>query len=115
MYVEAFDVEFGFAGVKTFVLYLAFGIAVQSVGIVRAESFDIKVRRSGTDFFIRCKCDTDWSVRNLLFNQFFWSSAPRTVVPSVVIRVRPFRSFRCSKFSGLKMRPLFPSARASPS
>ena len=43
MYVEAFDVEFGFAGVETLVLYLAFGIAVKATYAEDADGNPIMI------------------------------------------------------------------------
>ena len=43
------------------------------------------------------------------------SSAPRTVVPSVVIRVWPLSDGRCGNFSALSTRPELPSTTSPPS
>ena len=41
-------------------------------------------------------------------------SAPRIVVPSEVIKVRPFKLGKCGKSATARVRPLVPSARSSP-
>ena len=71
VYIESFDIEFGFAGVKALILDLAFGISVQRIGVIGAEFLQVKMCGSRTDLFIRCECDTDRSVRDLLFDELF--------------------------------------------
>ena len=63
MYINALEGYFCTAGVKVFVLDLAFRIAVQGICIIRTEFFYIKVGRSHADFFIRSKSDAERSVR----------------------------------------------------
>ena len=71
MYVESFDHEIRFACVEVLVLDLAFGITVQCIAVVSTELFYVEVRSTGTDLFIRCKCNAQRSVRNLfLLNTF---------------------------------------------
>ena len=67
MYVESFDHEIRFACVEVLVLDLSFGITVQCVSIVCTKLFYVEVRSTGTDLFIRCKCNAQRSVRNLFF------------------------------------------------
>ena len=63
MYINALEGYFCTAGVKVFVLDLAFRITVQGIGIVCAEFFYIEVGRSHADFFIRSKSGAERSVR----------------------------------------------------
>ena len=57
-----------------------------------------------------CKCSTSVIISAIPA----LSSAPRMVVPSVVISVWPVRALRCSNISGLRIRPLLPRGRSLP-
>ena len=71
MYVESFDYEISFACVKVFILDFTFCVSVQCVTVVCIKTFYIEMRSAGSNLFIRSKCNTDRSVRNILFIQMF--------------------------------------------
>ena len=62
-YINTLEGYFCTAGVKVFVLDLAFRITVQGICIIRTEFFYIKVGRSHADLFIRSKSNAERSVR----------------------------------------------------
>ena len=64
MYINTLEGYFCTAGVKVFVLDLAFRITVQGICIIRTEFFYIKVGRSHADLFIWSKRNTERSVRD---------------------------------------------------
>ena len=67
MHVESFDHKISLTSIEVLVLDLTFGITVQCVSIVCTKLFYVEVRSTGTDLFIRCKCNAQRSVRNLFF------------------------------------------------
>ena len=67
MYINTLEGYFCTAGVKVFVLDLAFRITVQGICIIRTEFFYIKVGRSHADLFIRSKGDTQLAVGQAFF------------------------------------------------
>ena len=69
MYIFAIDLKFCFACIEVLILDLAFAVPVQRIGNLRVKSIKIKMCSAAATFFVRCKCDTDLSVRNLFCDQ----------------------------------------------
>ena len=65
------DFKFCFTGIEILVLDLAFSISVHCIGNFSIKSFKIEMSSTASAFFIRCKCYTDLTMRNLLCLQDF--------------------------------------------
>ena len=57
MYIESLDHKISFTSIEVLILDLTFGITVKCIAIVSTELFYVEVRSTGTDLFIRCKCN----------------------------------------------------------
>ena len=66
MNAHTFNIETCLACVEVLKLDLALGISVQRVSVVCAKLFHIEVGCACTNLLIRCKCNTDGAVRDVL-------------------------------------------------
>ena len=107
MNIYTFNMKDGTCSIEIFVSHFALVIAIYRIRVISLKDRKVKQICTGTDFFIRRKADPQFSVRGAFCYQSSMavmisatpalSSAPRSVVPSVVISVLPFKEVRDGK------------------
>ena len=113
---RAVDGDSGRCGVEVLVLDAAHVAAIDGVGEVCAEARDVEERSALADLLIGGKGDAELAVRQLLFDKGLGSGqdlsdagfivSAQQVVPSVVMRVSPFSSFRKGKVEVFMTMPV---------